>query len=187
MKKTLPLLTRPGGKTRLLAHLLPLITARPHVCYAEIFGGGGALLLAKERSQVEVFNDFDQNLVNAMRIAQRHPHELCRCIPHLNSRADFYDLRDRLTHAPTSFTDVERASAYLFLNKIGFGGDGTSFGLVRMSGGGGRATSAPASAGSSAKSPAASTASSSKASTGNAPSNSTTAPTPSFSLTPPTS
>ena len=161
MKKTTPLLTRPGGKTRLLSHLLPLIAARPHLCYAEIFGGGGALLLAKPRSKCEVLNDLDTHLVNTMRVAQRHPNELARCIPKINSRADFYDLRDRLATAPASLTDVERASAYLFLNKTGFGGDGTSFGVVRQSGGG-RPTAAPTSAGSSAKSPAASTESPSK-------------------------
>lgn len=38
----------------------------PHKCYAEIFGGSGAVLLSKPPSEVEVYNDVNQDLVNFM-------------------------------------------------------------------------------------------------------------------------
>jgi site-specific DNA-adenine methylase len=41
----------------MLKKILPLIT--PHVCYCEPFAGGLAVLMAKERSQVEVVNDIN--------------------------------------------------------------------------------------------------------------------------------
>ncbi|MBS7629025.1 DNA adenine methylase [Candidatus Bathyarchaeota archaeon] len=51
-----------GGKTFLLKHLLPLIP--PHEIYVEVFGGGAALLLNKQPSKYEVYNDVDGELVN---------------------------------------------------------------------------------------------------------------------------
>lgn len=51
-----------GGKGLIVAKLLPLIP--PHRIYVEPFGGGANLLLAKEPSLVEVYNDLDSGLVN---------------------------------------------------------------------------------------------------------------------------
>lgn len=42
-----PAVSWPGGKSRLLKHILPLIPK--HDCYAEPFAGGLAVLLAKQR------------------------------------------------------------------------------------------------------------------------------------------
>lgn len=36
---THPIIPWPGGKRRLLPHLLPLIGGRPHTCYVEPFAG----------------------------------------------------------------------------------------------------------------------------------------------------
>jgi len=41
-----------GGKFYLLPYLLKVIPK--HICYVEVFGGGGYLLLNKKRSRVEV-------------------------------------------------------------------------------------------------------------------------------------
>lgn len=54
-----------GGKGRQLADLLPLIpTTR---IYVEAFGGGGSVLLNRPRSDIEVYNDLDGELVNLFR------------------------------------------------------------------------------------------------------------------------
>ncbi|MGQ9555904.1 MAG: DNA adenine methylase [Anaerolineae bacterium] len=55
-----------GGKWPLVGKLLPLIPA--HHTYVEAFGGGAALLLSKQPSPVEVYNDIDQNLVNFFKV-----------------------------------------------------------------------------------------------------------------------
>jgi len=46
--------------------LLPLIPK--HHTYVEVFGGAANLLLAKEPSAVEVYNDIDSGLVNFFRV-----------------------------------------------------------------------------------------------------------------------
>lgn len=56
-----PILRWPGGKSRLLSNILPLIPE--HICYAEPFAGGLAVLLAKPRSKVEVTNDANGTFV----------------------------------------------------------------------------------------------------------------------------
>lgn len=46
-----------GGKGHIVNKLLPLIPS--HKIYVEPFGGGANLLIAKEPSPVEIYNDLD--------------------------------------------------------------------------------------------------------------------------------
>ena len=73
-----PLFPWPGGKTRLLPHLLPLITATPHTCYVEAFAGGAAVLFAREPAKVEVLNDVNGELVRLYRVVSHHLDEFVR-------------------------------------------------------------------------------------------------------------
>lgn len=59
---TLSLIRWAGGKGKQLGDLLPLIPQTK--IYVEPFGGGCSVLLNKERSEVEVYNDLDDALVN---------------------------------------------------------------------------------------------------------------------------
>jgi len=74
--------------------LLPIILAvfpREYGRYIEIFGGSGAVLLGKEESRFEVYNDVDSELVNCFRVIRNRPAELLLeldLLP-LNSREDF--------------------------------------------------------------------------------------------------
>lgn len=59
--------------------------------YIEIFGGSGAVLLGKEPSKFEVYNDIEGELVNFFRIVKNRPAELLLeldLLP-LNSREEF--------------------------------------------------------------------------------------------------
>ena len=57
-----------GGKGNHKGKLLPHFP--PHCCYAEVFGGGASLLLAKDPASVEVYNDIDGDLIAFFRLLQ---------------------------------------------------------------------------------------------------------------------
>lgn len=117
-----------GGKNaeaEYLAGLLP-----PHSCYAEVFGGGASVLLAKRPSEVEVYNDVNGELVNFFRVVKEHPAEFKEswrwC---LVSRQEFYHLRDADL---TDMDPIQRAHRFMYINRIAFGGDmnNSAFGVT---------------------------------------------------------
>ncbi len=55
-------LTYYGGKQQLARIIIPLIP--PHYTYVEPFVGGGAIFWSKPRSEVEVINDYNRELIN---------------------------------------------------------------------------------------------------------------------------
>lgn len=127
-----PLIKRPGGKTKLLRHILPMLADAPHETYCEPFFGGGAVFFAKPPARNEIINDLYSALFNFYLAVKHHPQELMRelrCLP--KSRELFFHHRRILT-APDS-SPVQRAAAYLYCNKHSFGADGLSFGVMRTS------------------------------------------------------
>ncbi len=63
---SLSLIRWTGGKGRQLTDLLPLIPQSK--VYVEPFGGGCSVLLNRERSEIEVYNDLDDALVNLFEV-----------------------------------------------------------------------------------------------------------------------
>lgn len=123
---TKPILRWPGGKTRLLPQLLPLL--RPHTLFVEAFAGGAALTLAKKPSKVEVINDVNGELVNLYRHAQFHMDALIQEVEFtLNSRADL----EALIEQP-GLTGLQEAARYLLRNRLSFGGGGRSFAVGKQ-------------------------------------------------------
>jgi len=126
--KIKPILRWPGGKTRLLKHLLPLI--RPHECYVEAFAGGLALLGAKTRSKIEVVNDLNDDIVNLYRCAQYHLEALLKELEWLLcSRKNIKEYM-----AQPGLTDLQKAARFLIRNRTSFGGSGTSFAVAKRNG-----------------------------------------------------
>lgn len=130
MNRVRPILRWPGSKSRMLPRILPLIP--PHVCYCEPFAGGLAVLLAKARSQVEVINDQNSDLIALYRSLQFHLPELLRQIDFLQSSRK--NIRD-FTEQP-GLTDLQRASRFFLRNRTSFGGGMTSFAISKTVGGG---------------------------------------------------
>jgi DNA adenine methylase len=118
-----PAIVWPGGKTRLLKHILPNIGK--HSCYVELFAGGLAVLLAKPRSRFEVLNDLNGDLVTFYRCVRFHADTLLTELEFvLNSRKEFFDFA-----AQPGLTDIQRAARWFFRNKNCFrGANLTTFG-----------------------------------------------------------
>ena len=91
--------------------------------YVEVFGGGGSVLLNKERSVREVLNDANGNLINLYRVVREHPDELKdRLLYVLHSREDF-----KITH------DILRAADFYQVVRQSYAGNGKQFSAVARS------------------------------------------------------
>lgn len=122
--KPKPIIRWPGGKSRLLKFILPLI--RPHNTFVEGFAGGLAVILAKEPSKAEIVNDLNGDLVNLYRHAQFHLDPLIQEVEWtLNSRENLADLRTQ-----PGLTGLQRAARFFLLNRMSFGGGGTSYAVT---------------------------------------------------------
>lgn len=64
----------PGGKKRYTSWILSCVP--DHRTYVEVFGGSGALLTAKERSKIEIYNDINGDLVTFFEVLRESPEEL---------------------------------------------------------------------------------------------------------------
>lgn len=122
-----PVIPWPGGKRRLLKHILPLIPE--HTCYVEAFCGGAAFRFAKAPSKVEIINDVHSELVRLYRCLQHHLDEFVRQFRWaLTSREMFRWAQ--LQHTDP-LTDIQRAARFYYLQKLSFGSKiaGQTFGV----------------------------------------------------------
>jgi DNA adenine methylase len=121
LPKPRPVIAWPGGKTRLLRYLLPLIPK--HNLYCEVFGGGMALFLAKPESPTEVINDINGELISFYRQVKFHLDPLLDELEFvLNSRQEFADYLSQ-----PGLTEIQRAARWFIRNKLSFGGMGSHF------------------------------------------------------------
>ncbi|MDP2896337.1 MAG: DNA adenine methylase [bacterium] len=97
-----------GGKYNHLDWLLPLLPEAHHYC--EPFGGSAAVLLNREPSPVETYNDIDGEVVNFFRVLRDQKDELIEAIGLTPfSREEFYvAVTDRGPH----LSDLERARRF---------------------------------------------------------------------------
>jgi len=128
---TEPIVPWIGGKRRLAERLLALFPS--HECYVEPFAGAAAVLFAKPRSDVEVLNDVNGELVNLYRVVQHHLEEFVRQFKWaLTSREVFRWLQ---ITPPVVLTDIQRAARFYYLQVNCFGGriENQSFGTATTS------------------------------------------------------
>lgn len=96
--------------------------------YIEPFGGAGWVLFASDcHAPLEVFNDFDGELINLFRCMKHHRSELQKEIRWLvNARESFEDCKAQQTCR--GFTDIQRAAQYYTLIKLSYGSDVRTYG-----------------------------------------------------------
>lgn len=116
-----------GGK-RLLAKKIVAMFPDDIDRYIEAFGGGGSVLFHKEKhAELEVYNDFNGDLVNLFRCAKYHRGELQREISgYLNSREVFGEIKAKMNIS--GFTDIQRAGMFFVLAKLSYGANMRTFG-----------------------------------------------------------
>ena len=121
-----------GGKKLLRKQIVAQFPKDKLDRYIDVFGGAAWVLLAEDKhAPLEIYNDFDKNLVNLFRCVKHHEAELQRTILPLNSRELFYTMRQRL-NMPGQ-TDIQRAADFYMLIRTSFGSDRRSFGCNKKS------------------------------------------------------
>ena len=110
-----------GGKTRLAPWIIDHLPE--HTTYVEPFGGSGAVLLNKSRSDVEVFNDKDSDVVTFFRVARNRRDELiewCQYTPFAEELHD--EWADAFFAGERPDDEIEHAGRWLFLRYSQFAG-----------------------------------------------------------------
>lgn len=119
-----------GGKNSLKKEIISRFPANFNR-YIEVFGGAAWVLFHKDRhAPMEVYNDYNSELVNLFRCVKYHTPELQRELSFmLNSRELFYDFRDQ--YNTRGMTDIQRAARFFMVIKTSYGADGRTFGCVK--------------------------------------------------------
>ncbi len=97
-----------GGKFNHLPWLLPLLPECHHYC--EPFGGSAAVLLNREPSPVETYNDIDGQVVNFFKVLRDKPSKLARAIGLTPFSREEFNLA--VNGNGGRLTDVERARRF---------------------------------------------------------------------------
>ncbi|WP_229829776.1 DNA adenine methylase, partial [Deinococcus ficus] len=97
-----------GGKYSHLDWLLPLLPSATHYC--EPFGGSAAVLINRQPSPVETYNDLDSEVVNFFKVLRDHPDELIRQIGLTPFSRE--ELRSASHESTVGLTEVERARRF---------------------------------------------------------------------------
>jgi DNA adenine methylase len=110
-----------GGKAQLAPKLVKLLA--DHRTYVEVFGGAANLLFVKPPSQVEVYNDTDELLVNLLRIIKTRPKQLIQVARRLTyCRATYENLQQELRSGTLNGGRVVRAAKFFYLLRASFFG-----------------------------------------------------------------
>lgn len=106
-----------GGKVRMADGLIGLFP--PHDAYVEPFGGGAAVLLAKPRSRLEVYNDLDGDMVTLFKVLRDDP----RSLAHAIALTPFARAEHQMSYQKTD-DDLETARRVLIRSHFGHGSSG---------------------------------------------------------------
>lgn len=120
-----PALRYHGGKFRLAPWIMQFFA--PHTTYVEPFGGAAGVLIQKQRSYAEVYNDLDGDIVNFFQVL-RDPDMRCRLLELVSltpySRSEFEEAWKE-TNDP-----IERARRTAIRAQMGFGSAGATKGMT---------------------------------------------------------
>jgi DNA adenine methylase len=118
-----PIITRWGGKSQLVKHLLPLVPA--HKRRGDLFCGGATLSLALPACDFEIINDADGALMNFFRQFATNFDAL---LPHVNGCLhcrNTFETAKAIVKQPWQGQEVLHAWAFWYINTVSILGKGT--------------------------------------------------------------
>jgi len=121
-----------GGKSYLLDKIYPF---PKHKVYVDVFGGSGAVLLNKPVSEMEVYNDLNNNIYNLFVVLKDNLDEFIekfRILGCTDSRAIFDYFKQKLSmnnnlNNHEELTPIQQAMAYYYVQRHSFGGKGEHY------------------------------------------------------------
>jgi len=120
-----------GGKTKIAPWIIKKIPA--HTYYVEPFGGSASVLLNKPRSQIEVYNDANGDVVNFFDVLRDRPDELAEFTKRVPFAEEVHERwAEQWFNGDRPTDDLERAGMWMFLRYSQFNGKaGTKSGFKR--------------------------------------------------------
>ncbi len=97
-----------GGKYRLAPTIVKYIPK--HRVYCEVFGGAASVLLAKQPSPIEVYNDVDSRLVNLFEVIRNQPLEFLGCARDIFYSRKLFETWKRWIWREDDYINQERLS-----------------------------------------------------------------------------
>jgi len=122
----------PGSKTTYAGWIIDHFPK--HTQYIEAFGGAGSVLVEKDESDLEVYNDINSDCVTFFKAVRDKPDELARWVRNTPSSRELYN--DYVSDYPEWPENiVENAGRFLYVQNHSFGGKGVatsspSFGIL---------------------------------------------------------
>ena len=111
----------PGGKTTIAPWIIDYFP--DHTVYVEPFGGSASVLVQKQKSNVEVYNDLNSDCVAFFEAVKSHPEELERWVENTPySRELFETWMESFGKGERPDDTVEQAGRFWFLTAASFGG-----------------------------------------------------------------
>jgi DNA adenine methylase len=116
----------PGGKWPIRNQVVSVFPK--HTTYVDVFGGSAAILLTKEASEGEIFNDKNEMLVNFFRVVKHRPGELAeRAKNWIHSRS----MWNEVLRSGQPYDEVERAFMFWTRLQDSFGARGQTYGMSK--------------------------------------------------------
>jgi len=114
MSATRPILRYHGGKWKLADWIIGFFP--PHRVYVEPYGGAASVLLQKQRSYGEVYNDLDREMVNLFRVTREKGKDLAKALELTPFARDEYRESFDFSDDP-----MEQARRTVIRSMMGFG------------------------------------------------------------------
>lgn len=110
-----------GGKTTLAPWIINQFPA--HECYVEPFAGSASVLFRKDKSDIEVYNDLNEDIVTLFRVARDRTDELINWLSYTPYARAEHDRLARTLKSRSWDTDIEHAGTIFYLLQASYGGN----------------------------------------------------------------